>query len=157
MFVHPSISHPPLTIPPLRARRDDIELLTRHFIDRFVRELEQQPATMGPAFLDALLQHDWPGNIRELEKCLKRAIVLAQGDSLLRPEHLPEQIAVRSVLADDPDQVVPLRETIAALECREIAHALKVTGGNKSQAARRLKISYPSLLKKIRHYGLAQE
>jgi len=144
----------PLTIPPLRARRDDIELLARHFIGRFVLEMEQRSTTMGPAFLDALLQHDWPGNIRELEKCLKRAIVLAEGDNLLRPEHLPEQIAVRSVLADDPDQVVPLRETIGAVECREIAHALKITAGNKSHAARLLKISYPSLLKKVRHYGL---
>ena len=83
--------------------------------------------------------------------------MLAEGDTLLRPEHLPEQIAVRSVLADDPDQVVPLRETIAAVECREIAHALKITGGNKSHTARLLKISYPSLLKKIRHYGLSHE
>jgi transcriptional regulator with PAS, ATPase and Fis domain len=143
-----------LTIPPLRKRSDDIELLARHFVARFSREMSQEPPTMGPAFLDALIHHDWPGNVRELEKCLKRAIVLAQGDTLLRPEHLPAEIASRSALTADPEQIEPLRDTLAAVEAREIARAMQIAGGNKSQAARLLKISYPNLLKKIRHYGL---
>jgi DNA-binding NtrC family response regulator/tetratricopeptide (TPR) repeat protein len=145
----------PLQIPPLRARRDDIELLTAHFLERFAQELEIPLPTCTAAFMDALVQHDWPGNVRELEKCLKRAVVLAQGEGMLRPVHLPPEILGRAAFASD-EPVPALRETLAAVECREIARALKTTRGNKSQAARLLGISYPNLLKKVRLYGLQQ-
>ena len=70
----------PLTIPPLRERADDVELLTRHFSQRFCQELGTAPLALDRVFMDLLVHHSWPGNIRELEKTLKRAIVLAQGD-----------------------------------------------------------------------------
>ena len=105
--------------------------------------------------LDRLAQHAWPGNIRELEKTLKRALVLAQDDGVLRPEHLPAGIAGRSAAGAGGTAVPPLRETLAAIECREIRRALEATDGNKAAAARLLKISYPNLLKKIKHYGIA--
>ena len=121
----------------------------------FAQELGIEPPVCGPQIVDALGQHDWPGNIRELEKTLKRAIVLAQGERILRPEHLPAEIvAFPAPGRTSDDQVPPLRETLAAVECREIAQTLKIAKGNKSQAARLLSISYPNLLKKIRHYGI---
>lgn len=148
----------PLVIPPLRERPDDIELLARHFVTRFSRELGGEVPAVDRRFMDGLLRHPWPGNIRELEKTLQRAIVLAAGSGALRLEHLPEEFrsgSSRPGGARGP--AAPLRDTLAEVECREIAAALQRTGGNKSQAARELGISYPNLLKKARLYGLAED
>ncbi len=144
----------PLVIPPLRERPDDIELLARHFVERFTQEQQQDAPRLDRRFLDRLLEHGWPGNVRELEKTLQRAIVLAHGSDTLRPEHLPSAMAGEGAMPDADGGVVPLRESLAEVEAREIGRALRRSGGNKSQAARELQISYPSLLKKIRHYGL---
>jgi len=144
----------PLVIPPLRERADDIELLANHFIERFSQEMDDSQPALDRVFLDLLIHHVWPGNVRELEKALRRAIVLAHGDSVLRPEHLPVEISGGMSQGRGSDEVLPLRETLGGIECREIGRALKLSGGNKSQAARVLKISYPNLLKKVRHYGL---
>jgi transcriptional regulator with PAS, ATPase and Fis domain len=143
----------PLLIPPLRDRVDDIDLLARHFIHRFSQELSCPAPHVDRVFMQLLLRHPWPGNVRELEKTLKRAIVLAQGDHSLRPEHLPEAFGGRGLVSGS-DGVPPLKETLAGVELQEIARALHLTQGNKSAAAKMLKISYPNLLKKIRHYGI---
>lgn len=147
----------PLVIPPLRERADDIELLAGHFIDRFSQEMEGPQPVLDRVFMDLLIHHTWPGNVRELEKTLRRAIVLAHGDSALRPEHLPEEFSGGAAVPQDSDKIIPLRETLAGIECREIRRALGLAGGNKSQVSRDLKISYPNLLKKIRHYGLDRD
>jgi DNA-binding NtrC family response regulator len=144
----------PLTIPPLRERRDDIPLLVHHFIERFAQDASQPPPGYTAPFMEALTQHEWPGNVRELEKCIRRAIVLANDDRVLKPEHLPAEIALYALRADRGGLVAPLRESLASVECREIRQALKLTRGNKSEASRLLGISYPNLLKKIRFYGI---
>ncbi len=143
----------PIVVPPLRLRPDDIRPLAESFVARFAAELGVPVPEISSACLDALLGHHWPGNVRELEKCLKRALVLVQGELLLRPEHLPREMV--PYLADDRDAgMVPLKDTLAEVESREIARALRLSGGNKSAAARLLRISYPNLLKKIRFFGL---
>ncbi len=144
----------PLVMPPLRDRPDDVELLARHFVERFSEELGSDLPALDRVFLDCLVQHNWPGNVRELEKTLRRAIVLAQGEAVLRPEHLPVELVGNRDSASSAEDIAPLKETLAGIECREITRALKVSGGNKSQASRMLRISYPNLLKKIRHYGI---
>ena len=144
----------PLTILPLRERVDDIELLTRHFVARFSRDLGFETPVLDQRLLDKLNRHSWHGNVRELEKALKRALVLGRDDGVLRPEHLPVVIAGTPGRDEDRAVVPPLRETLAAIECREITRAMEITGGNKSAAARLLKISYPNLLKKIKHYAI---
>ena len=143
----------PLVVPPLRDRADDIPLLAHHFLQKYGDELGGHVPELESDVLDALVQYDWPGNIRELEKCLKRGLVLAQGEDRLRPEHLPRELTPY-LAASDRRGVTPLRETLAAVESREITQALKVCRGNKSAAGRMLQISYPSLLKKIKLYGL---
>ena len=147
----------PLVMPPLRDRPDDVELLARHFVERFSQEMGAEIPALDRVFMDRLVQHTWPGNVRELEKTLRRAIVLAHGEGVLRPEHLSADIAGIHEVLTSGDEIVPLKETLAGIECREISRALKIAGGNKSQAARTLKISYPNLLKKIRHYGILSE
>lgn len=145
----------PLVIPPLRERPDDIELLASHFIGRFSAELGIAVPAVDRRFMDGLLGHPWPGNIRELEKTLQRAIVLANGADVLRVEHLPDIQFGTSAGHPTRGRATPLREALAEVECREIRSALLRTGGNKSQAARDLGISYPNLLKKARIYGLS--
>lgn len=146
----------PLTVPPLRERPADIPLLARHFVQAYGFELCGGVPDFGTGFLDALAGHGWPGNIRELEKCLRRALVLARGEERLRLEHLPRELTpFRST--DDRHEAVPLRETLAAVESREIARAVKACQGNKAAAARLLAVSYPNLLKKIRLYGIAAD
>ncbi len=143
----------PLLIPALRDRRVDVELLASHFVQRFSHEMEIETPDMDQAFLQRLESHNWPGNVRELEKTLQRAMVLAREDCALRPEHLPAEFRTHGLGLSAGD-VVPLKETLASVECREIAHALEGCGGNKAATARALKISYPNLLKKIRNYGI---
>ncbi len=143
----------PLVVPPLRDRPGDIPLLARHFVRVEGPKLAGGVPEIADEVIDALRQHRWPGNIRELEKCLKRALVLAKGEPRLRLEHLPRELTpLRSTPGGSGP--LPLRETLAAVEAREIARALQGCAGNKAAAARRLAISYPSLLKKIRQYGL---
>ncbi len=144
----------PLVIPPLRERADDIALLVRHFVDRFSTEIDVQTPMVSHGFMEVLGQHNWPGNVRELEKNIKRAIVLAQDDGVLRVDHLPEGMAGTLQEMAEGEVLPPLKETLADIECREISRALRLAGGNKSQASRMLQISYPNLLKKIRHYGI---
>jgi DNA-binding NtrC family response regulator/tetratricopeptide (TPR) repeat protein len=143
----------PLVVPPLRDRPADIPLLARHFVQVYGPQLCGRVPALGDDLLDALVRHDWPGNIRELEKCIRRALVLARDDERLRPEHLPRELTPY-LAGGGREGVQPLRETLAAVESREILQALKASGGNKAAAARLLRISYPNLLKKIGHYGL---
>jgi len=144
----------PLVVPPLRERPRDIPLLARHFVQADATALCGHTPSVGTDFMDALVQHDWPGNIRELEKCIKRALVLARGEGILRLGHLPRELTPYATDRKHPDGRTPLRETLTAVESREIARALRATGGNKSAAAKLLCISYPNLLKKVRQYGL---
>ncbi|PID81566.1 hypothetical protein CSB20_02355 [bacterium DOLZORAL124_64_63] len=146
----------PLAIPPLRERADDVQLLTRHFAQRFGMEISGQLPAIEQDFMTILSRYSWPGNVRELEKTMKRAIVLAQQDGVLRSEHLPQHMVAEEGGENSPAgaKVSPLKDTLAEIELREINRALGVTGGNKSAAARLLKISYPTLLNKIRHYGI---
>ncbi len=148
----------PLVIPPLRERPDDIELLSSHFVTRFSRELGIASPAFDRRFLDALLRHPWRGNIRELEKTLQRAIVLAGDGGVLRMEHLPAGFGgTQDRPAGAGGGAPALRDVLAEVECREIRQALQRAAGNKSQAARALGISYPNLLKKARLYGLNGE
>ncbi|MEZ4387625.1 MAG: sigma 54-interacting transcriptional regulator [Candidatus Krumholzibacteriia bacterium] len=143
----------PLVVPPLRERPGDIALLAAHFVHKYADPAAGPAPELSDDVLDALQQYDWPGNIRELEKCLQRALILARGEPRLRPEHLPRELTPYLAL-HGRGGVTPLRETLAAVESREIAQTLKACAGNKAASARALQISYPSLLKKIKLYGL---
>ena len=77
----------PITVPPLRERGGDIPVLARYFVDRFCRDLKKKPLTLSPAALEQLQTYRWPGNVRELQNCIERAVILADGDTIL-PRHL---------------------------------------------------------------------
>ena len=144
----------PVNVPPLRERRGDIRLLVPHFITGYCRQVGIDPPGCTSAFMDVLENAAWEGNVRELVKMINRAIVLAHGEPMLRLEHLPRAIGGEAG-SDRHDQVVtPLKETLGLVEAREIAKALKRSGGNKAEVSRVLGISYPNLLSKIRKYDI---
>ena len=77
----------PITVPPLRERPGDIPMLARYFVERFCRDLKKKPLALSPAALEQLQAYRWPGNVRELQNCIERAVILADGDTIL-PRHL---------------------------------------------------------------------
>ncbi|MBD3162232.1 MAG: tetratricopeptide repeat protein [Candidatus Eisenbacteria bacterium] len=140
-----------VAIPALRDRREDIPLLVRHFLARFVREMDRRPAGIGREVLRRLMDHDWRGNIRELEKCVRRLVVLSEDGEWISLDLLPPELQAEVVAKENGST---LREAVQRLEADLIRRTLQEVGGNKSETSRRLRISYPSLLEKIRRYGL---
>jgi len=138
----------PIHLPPLRQRPEDIPLLVAGLMERLNRRLGRQARSLNPAAMALLLAHPWPGNVRELENALERAMVLSPGDHI-QPEHLP--FAAKAL---PPNHGFSLKSAQQVVEKDLIARALETTGGNRTHAARLLEISHPSLLKKIKLYGL---
>ncbi|MDH3198909.1 MAG: sigma 54-interacting transcriptional regulator, partial [Candidatus Krumholzibacteria bacterium] len=145
----------PLTVPPLRERREDIPLLTQHYIEKCARDMDKEIGGATEAFMKRLLSYRWPGNVRELEKVVKRAAILADDGDALDVAHLAPEIGPgngRGSGAAEND--LTLRERIARIEYDEIVGALRRHSGNKSRAAIQLGISYPNLLSKIKRYNI---
>ena len=145
----------PIMLPPLRERPEDIPLLSQHFIDRFNISLDKEIKGITPAAMSLLLKHSWPGNVRELENVIERGVVLAE-DSLLLPENFPSELGEEYKMGkmDDWFDGYSLKAAQKILEKKLIAKALKRTNGNRTQAARILEISHPSLLSKIKAYDI---
>jgi transcriptional regulator with GAF, ATPase, and Fis domain/tetratricopeptide (TPR) repeat protein len=144
----------PLTIPPLRDRVEDIQLLVDHYIDKLGRDMDRVIDGVSDEFLDALESYRWPGNVRELEKVIKRAVILADDGETLGVEHLAPEVLQPPLVDDGHDEDLTLRERIERMEHVQILEALRRHDGNKSQAAIQLGISYPNLLSKIKRYNI---
>ncbi len=142
-------------LPPLRERTEDIPPLCQLFIERFNGELKKNIASISPGAMSHLMKHPWPGNVRELENVIQRAVVLAEQDALL-PEHLPGSVVtgLENGHLDTLFEGFSLKEAQRSLEKKLIVKALTETGGNRTRAARLLEISHPSLLSKIKAYGI---
>ncbi len=144
-----------IKIPPLRDRTEDIPLLCDHFIARFNGRLNKNIKSIAPAAISRLLEDPWPGYVRELENAIERAVVLAESEVLLS-EHFPSELGQR--LGQDVSDMLfdgySLKVAQKRIEEKLITQALKKTGGNRTQAARLLEISHPSLLSKIKSYNI---
>jgi len=147
----------PLAIPPLRDRPEDIPLLLDHFLVVFASRMGRRRPEMTREFIEALEKYAWPGNVRELENLVERTLVLCP-KPLLDLEDLPEHVRrAVSPIKTEPAGSLDMKARVRELEADIIREALIQTGGNRSEAARRLGISYPSLLSKIKLYGLGEE
>jgi len=136
-----------IRVPPLRARRSDIPLLV-------ARALEGSGArAVSEDAMALLLRYPWPGNVRELFHVLERAAVLCGGEVIDVP-NLPEALSGTQAATSSPDEDLPLRDAVAALERRLILRALERAGGNRSEAARQLGIGRPVLYAKLEQYGI---
>ena len=144
-----------LRVPPLRERRDDLPEIAHHLLDEIAARLSRPRPRLGPEALDALEAYDWPGNVRELRNALEHAVIVGEGD--LMPAHLPAHIRGGARSAANGATFIEgfsIKENGARLERLLIERALAETGGNRTQAARLLEISYKALVYKIRDYGL---
>jgi two-component system response regulator AtoC len=133
-----------IEVPPLRERREDIPVLSQHFLQEAERREGKKIAELDPAFVDWLISQEWPGNIRELQNVIRRAVLLAPpGVSILT---LPEPTNGRQ----NPDIFsldLGLGESVERLERMKITRALAQTGGNVSKAAKLLKIQRNKLIR----------
>jgi DNA-binding NtrC family response regulator len=157
-------------LPPLRERREDIPLLVDYFLQRFREEMGRNVQSISQEALEQLMGHPWQGNVRELENLLKRAVVLAKGDTLTTKDILPgppeiqdHQVAeeLEGKLKDQFQALFRLlREAnvevdlLRTMERQLIAGALQETSGNQSRAARLLGINRNTLRNKMINYGL---
>ena len=142
-----------LQVPPLRERNEDIPALANHFLEKFAVRNRRQVEGITPRAMDMLLKHPWPGNVRELENAIERGVILMRGD------HLDERSLPLSLhhAEAEPEETPPADAVPSSLEEAEklvLSRTLEATGGNRSEAARRLNITRKTLLSKINKYGL---
>jgi two-component system response regulator AtoC len=159
-----------LRLPPLRERGDDLELLIRHYVARFGRELGRTVREIAPETIAALRAYNWPGNIRELQSVLRQALLHTPGPVLL-PESLPAHHAVATPGAAAPESgpfnwndfvngriqaasTELYAESLELMEREVLVRVLRHTGGNQLQAAKILGITRGSLRTKIRALGI---
>ncbi len=142
-----------MVIPPLRERREDIPILIDHFVARFARENHKQIDGISREARDPLIRYDYPGNVRELENIMERAVVICRGSVVLRDD-LPFADAPCEPEVDPEAAGGSLNEALAALERRMLQEALTQAAFNQSQAARLLGLNERMLRYKLRKYGL---
>ena len=148
-----------LEIPSLYQRLEDIPLLAQHFLDEFAKRNQKQFKGYTPRAMDQLIRYNWPGNVRELMNAVERAVVLSRADFLSEDDFaiIPSpdsdgndwesrHTGVRNLM----DGSTPLEE----VEKTTILNTLEASGGNKSEAARRLGITRKTLHKKLKAYGV---
>ncbi|MRE41970.1 sigma-54-dependent response regulator transcription factor ZraR [Klebsiella quasipneumoniae] len=135
-----------IEIPPLRRRREDIPQLAQHFLKRYAERNRKAVKGFTPQAMDLLIHYSWPGNIRELENAVERAVVLLTGDYISGRE-LPLAIAGTPLPSGGSEE--GLIQPLVEVEKEVILAALEKTGGNKTEAARQLGITRKTLLAKL--------
>jgi two-component system response regulator AtoC len=145
-----------VSIPPLRDRREDIPLLSEHYIRKFSEQNRREPRELSPAALQLIMRYRWPGNVRELVNVLERAVLLSEGEQIEATD-LPEALLAGAPAANlPPVEGFSLKQHRAALEKRLISEALRECRQKRAKAAALLGVSLRSLLYKIKEYGLDQ-
>ena len=137
-------------MPPLRERMDDVQMLAMHFLRKYAAREHSSMSAISDEAKEVLISYSWPGNVRELENAIERAVVLGKGEQL-RAQDLPPQLHRRG---DEERPLIPAHLTLEEIEKLAIAQALRLTGGNKSEAAERLGIHRTSIYDKMRRYGI---
>jgi two-component system response regulator AtoC len=148
----------PITIPPLRERKEDIPLLVTHFINKYSQSMDKNVAGITPKALDTLINYKWYGNVRELENTIERAIVLTEGENI-EFENLPIEIqSFQDQMQPAPlaEEEYSIKKASKFLEMNLIKKALKKTKGNHTHAAKLLEISHRALLYKIKEYQIVE-
>jgi transcriptional regulator with PAS, ATPase and Fis domain len=146
-----------ISVPPLRERRSDIVLLAEHFLRRFSEENGLPAVGFSDDAILALQTHSYPGNVRELENMVERAVLMARG-RVLMPSHFPGALQAGSGNGTGEGfaelLTLPFHKAVASLEKRMIETALRESGGNKTEAANRLQINRRLLYNKMVEHGI---
>jgi formate hydrogenlyase transcriptional activator len=144
----------PLVLPPLRERRDDIPMLVRHFTQRFARRMGRRIETIPTTVMEALVHYAWPGNIREMQNVIERAVILSRGPALEIPLSEFKQ-QTKAAWSDFPS-------SLSTLEQAEREHILRALGetnwvlGGPAGAAFKLGMKRTTLQSKMRKLGIAR-
>jgi two-component system response regulator AtoC len=146
----------PIDIPPLREHKEDIPELANHFLARFAAESEKPIEGITPAAQAVLMDYHWPGNVRQLENMVERAVALSAGPMIdVQDIHLDS--AARKQGSETADHFLPEGMTLEQWEDKMIQEALRRANGNKSQAARLLGLSRNALRYRLSKLGVADE
>ncbi|PYO37151.1 MAG: Fis family transcriptional regulator [Candidatus Rokuibacteriota bacterium] len=150
----------PIHLPPLRERREDIAFLVAHFIQKFSKELGKDVRGVTPQAMAVLERYHWPGNIRELENAIERAIVLGTGE-MVGLDSLPESVrrerpAREPEVLDLPEEGVDLEATLDDLERRYLQMALERTRGVQTKAAELLRMTFRQFRYKLQKHSPAR-
>jgi formate hydrogenlyase transcriptional activator len=140
----------PVVVPPLRERRDDIPMLARHFIQRFARRMGRRIESIPAPVMDALVRYHWPGNVREMQNIIERAVILTRGPSLRIPP---------GDLQPPTDRPAAAQVTLADAEREHILGVLRDSGwvvGGPTGAAARLGMIRTTLQKKMKKLGISR-
>lgn len=139
-----------IKIPPLKDRKDDIPILSRHLVQKISKRENILVNDVSDKALEYLKRYDWPGNVRELENILERAINFLDEDTIIKPEHLPPRITG----IKKEKNMRSLKQTLEEIERQTIIESLIFSNGNKTKAANILDISRTSLYEKIAKYNI---
>ena len=145
----------PVQLPPLRERREDIPLLVQHFIERLASESGRAPVTMSQEAMRHLMAYHWPGNIRQLENAVERALAFTMGRGQIDVTDLPPEIQNQPAASSDaqvwfPDEGLDFERYIETVELSLIRRSLERTRGNKRQAAKLLNLKRTTLIEKLK-------
>jgi two-component system response regulator AtoC len=141
-------------MPPLRARGNDVLLIAEHFVKRYAERFDKKVAGITPEAAQKLLAYTWPGNVREVQNCVERAVALTQTDTIVLadlPEHIREHKGTHFVLPlENPLELLTMEE----VEKRYILQVLQAVNGSKTQAATSLGFDRRTLYRKLKGYGV---
>ena len=140
-----------ISVPPLRERLDDIPLIAQHFLDRFHKQYNKKIRRISQETLFCLLRYNWPGNIRELESVIERAVLFCSGRDLV-PECLPEELQSKDLR--NVHFVIPPLVPIEEIEREAIVQTLARTSGNVKLSARILHYPRPTFYRKLKKFGI---
>ncbi len=151
----------PIVLPPLRERGEDLPALMQHFLQEYSERYGKTIGGFSPAAVEALMGHDFPGNIRELRNIIERAVLLADSEGTILPDHLPAEITgkINDTPHDGPAALAPLgegglRDAVGDYEAAVILRTLEEFEWNQTRAAAELKISRRTLIEKMQKYDL---
>ena len=144
-----------IAVPPLRERRDDIPELVTHFLNKFVAANRSPITGVSPEAMKALVAYSWPGNVRQLENAIERALAFSRGRAQLEVSDLAPEIQNEPAPADAgdvwlPDEGIDFARYVEAIELSLIRRSLERTQGNKRQAARLLNLKRTTLIEKLK-------
>ncbi len=150
----------PVTLPPLRDRREDIALIARHFVAKSCKSNNLPLKTLTQEAVRALMGYTWPGNIRQLENAIEHAVAMSGPEREIAPSTLPADVleSSGSLLMPTvaiPDEGLNFQSVVSQLERELITRCLEKTGGNKRQAARLLQLSRTTLIDKLHRLNIA--
>jgi two-component system response regulator PilR (NtrC family) len=140
-----------LQLPPLRQRRQDIPLLAQHFLDKYTRKMNKNVTGISNAAMRAMLNHEWRGNVRELENVIERAVIFAEGRDIEQGD-LPFQSS-----ADEPDSGEDLKQAMMQFERQHIIYSLRRHNYDKAETAQHLGIGVSSLYRKLEELKIPKD